>query len=134
MCKINPSKEQKADHYIICTCDVSVLIVHQDASELGAVFIGTESHGYSVSESSGRSSRGGRWHCGIMLETPGRQFVFMCEQEQEQREWLEAFTKIISQPMTPEDYASRVNIWQGASNVFLCHVLMCGLCLSDVYR
>ena len=79
----------------------------QDATELGAVFIGTESHSYSVSEISGRSTRGGRWHCGITLQTPGRQFVFMCEQEQEQREWLEAITKVISQAMTPEDYSSK---------------------------
>lgn len=32
----------------------------------------------------------------------------MCEQEQEQIEWLEAFKKVISQPMTPEDYASKI--------------------------
>lgn len=30
----------------------------------------------------------------------------MCEQEQEQKEWLEAFRKVISQPMTAEDYES----------------------------
>ncbi|XP_070683698.1 arf-GAP with dual PH domain-containing protein 2-like [Pempheris klunzingeri] len=84
-----------------------------DATELGAVFIGTESHSYSVSESSGRSTRGGRWHCGITLQTPGRQFVFMCEHEQEQREWLEAFGKVISQPMTPEDYTNEANLRRG---------------------
>ncbi|XP_062287073.1 arf-GAP with dual PH domain-containing protein 2-like isoform X3 [Scomber scombrus] len=84
-----------------------------DATELGAVFIGTESHSYSVSEYSGRSTRGGRWHCGITLQTPGRQFVFMCEQEQEQIEWMEAFRKVISQPMTPEDYANEANLRRG---------------------
>ncbi|KAI9545739.1 hypothetical protein NQZ68_034509 [Dissostichus eleginoides] len=84
-----------------------------DATELGAVFIGTESHSYSASESSGRSSRGGRWNCGIMLQTPDRQYVFMCEQHQEQKEWLEAFRKIISQPMTPEDYANEANMRRG---------------------
>ncbi|XP_029998650.1 arf-GAP with dual PH domain-containing protein 2-like [Sphaeramia orbicularis] len=83
-----------------------------DATELGAVFIGTETHNYSVSESV-RSGRGGRWHCGITLQTPGRQFVFMCEQEQERREWLEAFRKVISQPMTPEDYANEANLRRG---------------------
>ncbi|XP_041641335.1 arf-GAP with dual PH domain-containing protein 2-like isoform X2 [Cheilinus undulatus] len=83
-----------------------------DATELGAVFIGTEGHSYSVSENTGRSSRGGRWHCGITLQTPGRQFVFMCEQEQEQREWLEAFKEVISKPMTPEDYANEANLWR----------------------
>ncbi|TNN70986.1 Arf-GAP with dual PH domain-containing protein 2 [Liparis tanakae] len=81
-----------------------------DASELGAVFIGTESHSYSASESSGRSTRGGRWRCGVTLHTPEREFVFMCEQEQEQKEWLEAFRKVISQPMTSEDYANEATM------------------------
>ncbi|XP_041839837.1 arf-GAP with dual PH domain-containing protein 2-like isoform X2 [Melanotaenia boesemani] len=84
-----------------------------DATELGAVFLGTENHGYSVSESSGRSTRGGRWHCGITLETPGRQFVFMCEQQEEQREWIKAFRTLISQPMTPEDYANEATLRRG---------------------
>lgn len=78
----------------------------QDATELGAVFIGSENHSYSVSERIGKSARSCRWHCGITLHTPDRQFVFMCEQEQEQKEWLEAFRKVISQPMTAEDYES----------------------------
>lgn len=81
-----------------------------DATELGAVFIGTERHSYSVSEIDERSSRGGRWHCGITLQTPGRQFVFMCEQDQEQKEWLEAFRKVISLPMTAEDYTNEANL------------------------
>ncbi|MED6255305.1 hypothetical protein ATANTOWER_007538 [Ataeniobius toweri] len=83
-----------------------------DATDLGAVFIGSQDHGYTVSESSGRCTRSGRWHCGITLETPSRQFVFMCEQEQERREWMEAFGKVISQPMTPEDYASMMMLFQ----------------------
>ncbi|KAM9315183.1 arf-GAP with dual PH domain-containing protein 2-like isoform 1-T1 [Pholidichthys leucotaenia] len=83
-----------------------------DATDLGAVFIGTENHGYSVSENTSRT-RGGRWHCGITLETPGRQFVFMCEQVQEQKEWLQAFRKVISQPMTPEDYANEAILRRG---------------------
>ncbi|XP_068583055.1 arf-GAP with dual PH domain-containing protein 2-like isoform X4 [Cebidichthys violaceus] len=84
-----------------------------DATELGAVFIGTESHSYSASESSGRSARGARWHCGVTLHTPERNFVFMCEQEQQQKEWLEAFRKVIAQPMTPEDYANEANMTRG---------------------
>lgn len=84
-----------------------------DATELGAVFIGTESHGYSVSETSSRNARGSRWRCGISLETPERQFVFMCEQEQEQSEWIMAFRKVISQPMTPEDYSNEANLRRG---------------------
>ncbi|XP_054635381.1 arf-GAP with dual PH domain-containing protein 2-like isoform X2 [Dunckerocampus dactyliophorus] len=84
-----------------------------DATELGTVFIGTESHNYCVTQGSTRSSRGGRWHCAITLQTPERQFVFMCEQEQEQHEWIEAFRKVICQPMTPEDYANEANLRRG---------------------
>lgn len=82
------------------------LFLFQDAVELGAVFIGSENHSYSVSERNGKSAMGCRWRCGITLHTPDRQFVFMCEQEQEQKEWLEALRKVISQPMTAEDYES----------------------------
>lgn len=44
----------------------------------------------------------------------------MCEQEQEQREWLEAFRKVISQPMTPEDYASKILLLHLTQYSFLC--------------
>ncbi|XP_071769017.1 arf-GAP with dual PH domain-containing protein 2-like [Centroberyx gerrardi] len=84
-----------------------------DATEVGAVFIGTDSHHYSVSEGSPRGMRGGRWRCGLTLQTPGRQFVFMCEQEQEQKEWLEAFRQVISQPMTLQDYSNEANWRRG---------------------
>ncbi|XP_017287602.1 arf-GAP with dual PH domain-containing protein 2 isoform X2 [Kryptolebias marmoratus] len=84
-----------------------------DATDLGSVFIGSENHGYSVSESCGRSTRSGRWHWGISMETPDRQFVFMCEQEEERREWMEAFRAVISQPMTPEDYANEAALRRG---------------------
>ena len=75
--------------------------------ELGAVFIGTESHGYSVKECQPKHTRGCKWRCGVSMETPDRQFVFMCEQEQDQKEWLEAFREVISQPMTPQHYTSK---------------------------
>lgn len=108
-CILDAKKINKKVH---CECDLnpsSVCPVGQDAADLGSVFIGSENHGYSVSESCSRSTRSGRWHCGIALETPGRQFVFMCEQEEERREWMEAFRAVISQPMTPEDYASTMS-------------------------
>lgn len=78
--------------------------------ELGTVFIGTENHQYSVSEGSSKGVRGGCWHGDIRLQTPGRQFVFKCEQEQDQKEWLEAFRRVIAQPMTSEDYASTISL------------------------
>ncbi|CAN9510515.1 unnamed protein product [Ophioblennius macclurei] len=112
--KTGPTQREpfKKRWFTLCSMERKLLYSKSplDATELGAVFIGTESHGYSASQSSGRSGRGGRWHCEITLETPDRQFVFRCEQDQDQREWLEAFRKIISQPMTPEDYANEANL------------------------
>ncbi|XP_035515357.1 arf-GAP with dual PH domain-containing protein 2-like [Morone saxatilis] len=114
--KTGPTQREpfKKRWFILCSENRKLLYFKTplDATELGAVFIGTESHSYGV-ESSGRGTRVGRWHYGITLQTPGRQFVFMCEQEQEQREWLEAFRKVISQPMTPEDYANEANLRRG---------------------
>lgn len=107
-----------------------VLCYHsQDATELGAVFIGSESHSYSVSESAGKNTRGGRWHCGITLQTPFREFLFTCEQEQEQREWLEALRKVISQPMTPEDYASET-LWYCIAQLCIAWLHKCETMMS----
>ncbi|XP_071386794.1 arf-GAP with dual PH domain-containing protein 2 isoform X1 [Centroberyx affinis] len=81
-----------------------------DAEELGVVFIGTESNGYSVKECVPKSARGNKWKCGVSVETPNRQFVFMCEQEREQREWLDALRQVLSRPMAPQDYTTEANI------------------------
>ncbi|KAF3700271.1 Arf-GAP with dual PH domain-containing protein 2 Centaurin-alpha-2 [Channa argus] len=78
-----------------------------DAEELGAIFIGTESNGYSVRECVPKNARGNKWTCGVMLVTPERQFVFMCEQEREQKEWLGALKQILFRPMAPQDYTSK---------------------------
>lgn len=81
-----------------------------DAEELGALFIGTETNGYSVRECVPKFSRGNKWKCGVSVGTPERQFVFMCEQEREQREWMEALRQIMSLPMQPKDYATEANL------------------------
>ncbi|CAN9505917.1 unnamed protein product [Ophioblennius macclurei] len=75
-----------------------------DAEELGVVFIGTESMGYSVKEYAPKSLQGNRWKYGVMVQTPGRQFIFMCEEESEKKEWLDALRKVLSRPMAPQDY------------------------------
>uniref|UniRef100_A0A3Q3EWQ6 ArfGAP with dual PH domains 2 n=1 Tax=Labrus bergylta TaxID=56723 RepID=A0A3Q3EWQ6_9LABR len=72
-----------------------------DAEELGVIFIGTESKGYSVKECVPKHARGNKWKHGVLLETPERQFVFMCEQEREQREWINALRQVLLRPMSP---------------------------------
>lgn len=79
----------------------------KDPVELGVIFIGTENHGYSVSECVPKGTRGNKWKCGISVETPDRKFVFMCEHEQERKMWLGALREIISKPMLPQDYTSK---------------------------
>ncbi|KAM4751375.1 arf-GAP with dual PH domain-containing protein 1-like isoform 2-T2 [Anableps anableps] len=115
--KTGPTQREpfKKRWFTLCSVNRKLLYFKSplDAMDLGAVFIGSQHHGYSVSESNGRCTRSGRWHCGITMETPSRQFVFMCELEQERREWMEAFRKVISQPMTPEDYANEATLRRG---------------------
>ncbi|XP_013870401.1 arf-GAP with dual PH domain-containing protein 2 isoform X3 [Austrofundulus limnaeus] len=74
-----------------------------DAEELGVVFIGTESNGYSVKTCAPKNTRGNKWKFGIKMETPERLFVLMCEQEREQKEWIEALKKVLARPMSPQD-------------------------------
>ncbi|XP_023647587.1 arf-GAP with dual PH domain-containing protein 2 isoform X3 [Paramormyrops kingsleyae] len=81
-----------------------------DAVELGVIFIGSESHGYSVKECLPRGTRGNKWKCGVTMDTPDRQFIFMCEQEREQKEWVAAFQKVIARPMLPQDYATEASL------------------------
>ncbi|XP_076121187.1 arf-GAP with dual PH domain-containing protein 2 [Alosa pseudoharengus] len=81
-----------------------------DAEELGVVFLGTEKHGYSVKESSTAGARGNKWKCALAVKTPDREFLFMCEQEREQREWMEALRQVISTPMLPHDYTTEACI------------------------
>lgn len=71
------------------------------------IFIGTESKGYSVKEYVPLNTRGNKWKYGVMVTTPERQFVFMCEQEQERKEWLWVIRGVLRRPMAPQDYASK---------------------------
>ncbi|KAM6966316.1 arf-GAP with dual PH domain-containing protein 2 [Tautogolabrus adspersus] len=81
-----------------------------DAEELGVIFIGTESKGYSVKECVPKHARGNKWNQGVLVETPERQFVFMCEQEREQSEWLNALRQVLHRPMSPQDYTIEANL------------------------
>ena len=80
----------------------------QDAEELGVIFIGTESNGYSVKECVPKNAWGNKWKCGVAVETPERKFVFMCEKDREQKEWLDALRKVLSKPMSPQDYTGEL--------------------------
>lgn len=83
---------------------------HLDAEELGAIFIGTESNNYQVKECVPKFTRGNKWKYGVTVDTPERQYVFMCEEEKEQKEWLTALRQVLLRPMAPHDYATETNI------------------------
>lgn len=98
----------------------------QDAEELGVIFIGTESKGYSVKEFVPLNTRGNKWKYGVMVTTPERQFVFMCEQEQERKEWLWVLRGVLRRPMAPQDYTSKHLFTH--SNHLSCAVVLLILC------
>ncbi|XP_072298317.1 arf-GAP with dual PH domain-containing protein 2 [Eucyclogobius newberryi] len=81
-----------------------------DAVELRAIFIGTEANNYHVRECVPKFARGNKWKCGMTVDTPERQYVFMCDEEKEQKEWLSALRQVQLRPMAPRDYATEANV------------------------
>uniref|UniRef100_A0A8C5QWS0 ArfGAP with dual PH domains 2 n=1 Tax=Leptobrachium leishanense TaxID=445787 RepID=A0A8C5QWS0_9ANUR len=67
-----------------------------DAAELGKICIGPEIRGYRVSEGTPDEIKKSKWDTGIVLKTPGRDYVFTCENGNEQEEWLEALQRVMS--------------------------------------
>lgn len=51
------------------------------------------------------STQGHHWPHGITIVTPDRKFLFTCETEAEQQEWVQAFQKVVARPMLPQEYA-----------------------------
>ncbi|CAN0285089.1 unnamed protein product [Lampetra planeri] len=75
-----------------------------DAFAKGEVFLGHSDHGYSVQEGLPGGTQGYRWQFGITITTPDRGFLFACEKEADQQEWIGAFKSIIARSMCPQDY------------------------------
>uniref|UniRef100_A0A8C0VZI1 PH domain-containing protein n=1 Tax=Castor canadensis TaxID=51338 RepID=A0A8C0VZI1_CASCN len=76
-----------------------------DAFARGEVFIGSKESGYTVLQGLPPSTQGHHWPHGITIVTPDRKFLFTCETEAEQREWVEAFQRVVDRPMLPQEYA-----------------------------
>lgn len=77
----------------------------QDAYALGEVFIGSKENSYTVLSGLPPSTQGYHWNHGITIVTPDRKFLFACETEAEQRDWIAAFQRVINRPMRPQEYA-----------------------------
>lgn len=80
----------------------------QDAFAKGEVFLGNKDHGYSVSAGLPAGTYcNGAWQHGITIVTPDRCFLFTCEAESEQQDWLKHFGDVMSAQMSPQEYTSK---------------------------
>lgn len=86
-----------------------LLSVSQDAYARGEVFIGSKENSYTVLAGLPPSTQGYHWNNGITIVTPDRKFLFACETEAEQRDWIAAFQRVINRPMRPQEYAGVKN-------------------------
>jgi len=70
--------------------------------------VGSRENGYSVQKGLPSGTQGNfSWPYGITIVTPDREYLFTCETEADQLDWVTAFTSIIDQAMTPQEYASK---------------------------
>ncbi|XP_068798679.1 arf-GAP with dual PH domain-containing protein 1 isoform X3 [Struthio camelus] len=77
-----------------------------DAFAKGEVFVGSRENGYSVQKGLPSGTQGNfSWRYGLTIVTPDREYLFTCETETDQLDWIAAFTSVINQPMIPQEYA-----------------------------
>ncbi|KAM4597784.1 arf-GAP with dual PH domain-containing protein 1-like [Polymixia lowei] len=76
-----------------------------DAYARGEVFIGSKENSYTVLPGLPSSIQGYHWQFGITIVTPDRKFLFACETEEDQRDWMAAFQIVVNRPMLPQEYA-----------------------------
>lgn len=69
------------------------------------MFIGSKENSYTVVPGLPPSIQGYHWKYGITIETPDRKFLFACETEAEQKDWIAAFQRVVNRPMMPQEYA-----------------------------
>lgn len=81
----------------------------QDAYARGEVFIGGTANSYTVVPGLPPNIQGHHWQFGITIVTPDRQFLFACETEEDQKDWIAAFQTVINRPMLPQEYAGKLS-------------------------
>lgn len=100
--------------------------ISQDAYALGEVFIGSKENSYTVLSGLPPSTQGYHWNHGITIVTPDRKFLFACETEAEQRDWIAVFQRVINRPMRPQEYAgvAKKCLYGRAllNNLIWCHI------------
>lgn len=86
----------------------SHFLCFQDAYARGEVFIGSRENGYTVVPGLPMNTQGIHWQYGITIVTPDRKFLFACETEKDQKDWIAAFLTVIDRPMLPQEYAGKL--------------------------
>uniref|UniRef100_A0A9J7YGV7 Zgc:92360 n=1 Tax=Cyprinus carpio carpio TaxID=630221 RepID=A0A9J7YGV7_CYPCA len=77
----------------------------RDAFAKGEVFLGHRDHGYRITIGLPAGTHyNGSWQYGITIETPDRSFLFTCETDTEQKNWMRHFNAVINTPMSPQEY------------------------------
>uniref|UniRef100_A0A8B9FDR4 ArfGAP with dual PH domains 1 n=1 Tax=Amazona collaria TaxID=241587 RepID=A0A8B9FDR4_9PSIT len=111
MCHLFPSQQKEAFKKRWFTLDHRRLTYFKDpldAFAKGEVFVGSRDNGYSVQKGLPTGTQGNfSWHYGLTIVTPDREYLFTCETETDQLDWISAFTSVINQAMTPQEYASK---------------------------
>lgn len=82
-----------------------VCLCVQDAYARGEVFIGSKENGYTAVPGLPPNIQGSHWQFGITIVTPERKFLFACETEASQTDWMAAFQTVLNRPMLPQEYA-----------------------------
>lgn len=98
------------------TC-VSPLVPLQDAYARGEVFLGCKENSYTVLPGLPQNVQGHHWPFGITIGTPDRKFLFACETEEDQKDWIAALQSVIDRPMQPQEYAGESRAF-GFSSLF----------------
>uniref|UniRef100_A0A8C1R8C1 Zgc:92360 n=1 Tax=Cyprinus carpio TaxID=7962 RepID=A0A8C1R8C1_CYPCA len=98
-----------------------------DAFAKGEVFLGHRDHGYRITIGLPAGTHyNGSWQYGITIETPDRSFLFTCETDTEQKDWMRHFNAVINTPMSPQERRRGVNTFARHCifEVF-CHMMVC---------
>uniref|UniRef100_A0A8C2ZWQ5 ArfGAP with dual PH domains 1 n=1 Tax=Cyclopterus lumpus TaxID=8103 RepID=A0A8C2ZWQ5_CYCLU len=74
-----------------------------DAYARGEVFIGCQENSYTVLPGLPPNTQGYHWQFGITIVTPDRKFLFACETDEDQKDWIAAFQTVIDRPMLPQE-------------------------------
>lgn len=96
------------------TC-VSPLVPLQDAYARGEVFLGCKENSYTVLPGLPQNVQGHHWPFGITIGTPDRKFLFACETEEDQKDWMAALQSVIDRPMLPQEYAGESRAFRFSS-------------------